>query len=69
MTYAEYIRDRRPLDDHILLLLSLDLPLRDGKSKLGVYQVAKLLGISHQSVYNCLERNQLTAKEFLNGTD
>ena len=67
MTYAEYIRQEQTMDKYILLLLSLELPLEGKKKQLGVYQVADLLSVSHQTVYNCLERNPELVKEYING--
>lgn len=67
MTYAEYIRQEQTMDKYILLLLSLELPLEGKKKQLGAYQVADLLNVSHQTVYNCLERNAELVKEYING--
>jgi len=67
MTYAEYLRQEQTMDKYILLLMSLELPLESKKKQLGVYQVADLLSISHQTVYNCLERNAELVKEYING--
>jgi len=67
MTFIEYLLDRKPVDDYILLLLSLDLPLADGKTRLGNYEVADILGISHQTVYNCVARNADLVERFVNG--
>jgi len=67
MTYAEYLRKREKMDDYILLLLSLKLPLKDGRKQLGVYQVAKQLHLSHQTIYNCIERNKDLVEEYIGG--
>lgn len=64
--YVRYLKRRKPLDESVLLLLSLKIPYASLKPrKLTMDEVAQILGISPRTVFNAVERHRKVYEEYV----
>ena len=65
--YVDVIKNQDPVENAVMLLLSLKFPNGRDYKYLTISDIARLLDISRQSIYNVIERHKQEYEDYCNG--